>query len=73
MLRGEFLHVKWKIKSTGEVYEDKVDLRSRLPRNIKNHTVSFIAKGPQLYVYLVTPERRSLGSPPNGPRETEHY
>lgn len=32
--KPDFLYVKWRIKSTGEVYEDTVDLRSRLPFNM---------------------------------------
>jgi hypothetical protein len=69
MLRGEFLYVKWRIKSTGAVYEDKVDLRDRLPANIARHRITFLIRGPQLYVYLVPPEdvRRPKGKPPNGP------
>lgn len=57
MLRGDFLYVKWRIKSTGEVFEDTVDLRSRLPVNIKNYRIHFIIKGPQLYVFLISPDR----------------
>lgn len=67
MLRGDFLYVKWRIKSTGEMFEDTVDLRSRLPVGIKNHRIHFVIKGPQLYVYLISPERRPPGTPPNGP------
>ena len=68
MLRGDFLYVKWRIKSTSEVYEDNVDLRHRLPADIMGHRVHFIVRGPQLYVYLVTPEKRSPDEAPNGPR-----
>jgi hypothetical protein len=69
MLRGDFLYVKWRIKSTGEVYEDTVDLRHRLPKDITDHTITFLIRGPQLYVYLVTPERRAPDMSPNGPKE----
>ena len=31
---GEFLYVKWRIKATGEVLENKVDLRNRLATNM---------------------------------------
>ena len=67
MLVGDFLYVKWRIKDTGLVYEETVDLRQRLPRNIKDHTVYFDIKGAQLYVYLISPERRPPDMPPNGP------
>lgn len=69
MLRGDFLYVKWRIKSSGKVFEDTVDLKSRLPANIKGDVVYFIIRGPQLYVYLITPQRRPIGWPPNGPRK----
>lgn len=72
MLRGGFLYVKWKILSTGEIFEDTVDLRNRLPFNIYEHRVTFLIRGSQLYVYLVTPERRSPDTPPNGPK-MYHY
>ena len=73
MLRGDFLYVKWRIKSTGMVYEDTVDLRNRLPADIKDHRVTFIIRGPHLYVYLIPPEgrKRAKGKPPNGPRMYE--
>lgn len=57
MLVGDSLYVKWRIKRTGEVYQDTVDLRSRLPWQLKNHNIRFIVKGEQLYVYLITPEK----------------
>jgi hypothetical protein len=70
MPQGETLYVKWQIKATGDVYEDTVDLRNRLPPNISEHRIYFMIKGPRLYVYLVPPESRKLpsGSLPNGPR-----
>lgn len=67
MLRGEFLYVKWRLKSTGQVYEDNVDLRQRLPDDIKDHRVHFIIHGAQLYIYLITPERRTKDEPAIGP------
>jgi hypothetical protein len=72
MRRGDSLYVKWRIKSTGQVYEDTVDLRRRLPADITAHRIYFIIKGSQLYVYLITPERRSPGTPPNGPRPYQY-
>lgn len=57
MLVGDSLYVKWRIRSSGDVYQDTVDLRHRLPMDIKDHRIYFIAKGPQLYVYLISPEK----------------
>lgn len=53
ILRPDFLYVKWRIKATGEVLEDNVDLESRLPRDFSRHTVHFTVDGRQLYVYLI--------------------
>ncbi len=72
MLVGDFLYVKWRVKDTGQIYEDTVDLRHRLPYFIKDHTVYFDIKGPQLYVYLISPELRPPNMPPNGP-SMYHY
>jgi hypothetical protein len=54
---GDTLYVKWRIKSSGAMYEDTVDLKSRLPDDITHHLIYFIVSGPQLYVYLIGPER----------------
>ena len=67
MLRGSFLYVKWRIKTTGQIYEDTVDLRNRLPADIKDCRIYFIIHGPQLYVYLITPKPLPPDEPPNGP------
>lgn len=62
---GDFMYVKWRIKATGEVLEDRVDLRDRLPREMKDHGLTFVIDGRQLYLYIVTPEpKRPFDSPP---------
>ncbi len=63
---GEFLYVKWRIKATGEVFEDRVDLRERLPKNMTNHTVTFVPDGRQLHVYVETPF-------PRNPNDEKHF
>lgn len=60
ILRGDFLYVKWRIGKPGTneylgPYEDRVDLKSRLPADITNLTIHFVIHGPQLYVYLIWP------------------
>jgi hypothetical protein len=65
--RGDDLYVKWRIRATGEVVEETVDLRDKLPRNIKGHIIHFLIRGRQLYVYLISPERRPADWPPIGP------
>jgi hypothetical protein len=72
MLRGDELYVKWRLKNTGQVFEDTVDLKGRLPADIENCKVYFLVRGPQLYVYLITPVRRNKDEPPNGPVNTQY-
>lgn len=62
---GEFLLVKWRVKATGEVVEERVDLRDRLPKDMTDHELTFVIEGRQLYVYVVTPRRKkSFTEPP---------
>lgn len=70
--RGDMLYVKWRIKESGQIYEDKVDLKTRLPEKIENCIVYFVIKGKQLYVYLITPEKRPASLPP-GPLKIYAY
>jgi hypothetical protein len=63
MLRADELYVKWRVLSTDREYEETVDLRKRLPADIKDHRIHFAVKGPQLYVYLITPEPNPRGGP----------
>lgn len=67
MRRGDDLYVKWRLNSTGEVFEETVDLKSRLPADIKGSRIYFMVRGPQLYVYLITSQARAKDEPPNGP------
>lgn len=69
---GDFLYVNWRIKNPIRFweyigyYEDKVDLKKRLPADITNHRIHFVIKGPQLYVYLILPGLKAA-SEPTGP------
>lgn len=71
MLRGDDLYVKWRDKLSGQVFEKTIDLRSRLPADIYDHRIVFVIGGPrnsEVFVYLVSPERRPPDMAPNGPR-----
>jgi hypothetical protein len=57
---GDFLYVKWRIKETGEVFEDRVDLRERLPKNMTNHALTFSIDEKQLHVFVASPLPRKL-------------
>lgn len=61
---GDFLYVKWRIKATGEVLDDRVDLRPLLPKDMTRHRLTFVIDGRQLYVYLVTPTPKRVKTPP---------
>lgn len=51
---GASLYVKWRVNSAGKVYEDTVDLKSRLPADMDHQRIHFLIKGSQLYVYVIT-------------------
>lgn len=68
MRKGASLYVKWKVLSDDKVYEQTVDLRGRLPQDLTGWKVYFLVTGPQLYVYLISPETRPANVLPNGPR-----
>jgi hypothetical protein len=68
MKRPSFLYVKWRIRQSGEVFEDTVDLARRLPADIAERRVHFIVRGPQLYVYLIGPNRTQGAPSSSGPR-----
>ncbi|HEU5047343.1 MAG TPA: hypothetical protein VFT64_05800 [Rickettsiales bacterium] len=58
---GDSLYVKWRVKSTGKVYQDTVDLKSRLPSNMNNKEIHFLIKDTKLYVYLIASEPHEVG------------
>ena len=70
--RGDSLYVKWRIRSTSQIYEDTVDLKSRLPYDITGNTIYFIVKESVLMVYLVTREPRPPEMAPQGPEQTQY-
>lgn len=67
MLVGDSLYVKWRVPSTGKVYEDTVDLKSRLPWSMDHKILHFSIKGPQLNIYLVegddSTQLHAIGAP----------
>jgi len=76
ILLGDFLYVKWRDKMTGKVYEERVDLKSRLPspKEMQGQTIYFLVDDNRLFVYLVPDrdiggKRNHLppGKPANGP------
>ncbi|HTR34994.1 MAG TPA: hypothetical protein VMH80_03780 [Bryobacteraceae bacterium] len=50
---ADSLYVKWRVLATGNVYEDKVNLKSRLPSNMEDKTIHFMVEGSHLNVYVI--------------------
>jgi len=78
---ADFLYVKWRDKTTGQVYEDRVDLTTRLPpfEEMYRQTVYFLVEDNQLYVYLIPRtewgtklNHKPRGQRPNGPFGYHH-
>ena len=59
MAVAESLHVRWRLRGTGEELQETVDLRGRLPADMTGHEIYFIVRGRRLLVYVVSPA--SLG------------
>ena len=64
---GESLYVRWRIRATGEVLEDTVDLRGRLPNDMAGREIYFVVDQRQLRVYLVGTRARGAGDAGIGP------
>jgi len=79
---ADFFYIKWRDKTTGQMYEERVDLKHRLPplRKMDGTTIFWLIEDNQLYVYLIpdsgnqfTPlNRRPPDQPPNGPAKYDH-
>lgn len=52
--RGEYFYMKWKNSISGETFERKVELKSKLPIDIFDHTISYRIRNDRLTIYLVT-------------------
>ncbi len=61
---GDFLYVKWRVRATNKTYEERIDLRHRLPVNMADHGLTFVIDGSQLYAYVITPKGKVYGTPP---------
>lgn len=63
MQRPDRLFVQWRIRTTGESFEDTVDLDRRLPADIRTREIYFVIKGSTLCVYLVRKDVLPKGAP----------
>jgi hypothetical protein len=78
---GDFVYVKWRDKATQKVYEDRVDLKSRLPavKDMRGTKIYVLIDDNQLYVYLIPDydwntkrNHRPADKLPNGPSGYEY-
>lgn len=51
---GDDFYAKWRDKNTGQIYEDTVDLKSRLPFSMDRQRLKPIIEGSQLYIYVIS-------------------
>lgn len=65
----KIFYVKWLDNATGQVREVTLDLPKKLPKDFSgNHRFFASFKHGQLYVYVITPDKRPVNVPPDGPR-----
>jgi hypothetical protein len=61
-------YMKWLDKQTGKIHEVTIDLVKKLPKDFsRKHRFFASFKQGQLYVYVVTPERRPKNEAAQGP------
>lgn len=69
----KIFYIKWLDKDTGKEHSVTLDLPKKLPKDYgENHRFFASFKQGQLYVYVITPDRRADDEPPNGPRATDY-
>ena len=69
---GDTLYVKWRTRSTNEVFEDLVNLKPLLPADMNRQRIYFVVQGKQLFVYRIEPIPRPADWPVVGPRKFQY-
>jgi len=79
---ADFFYVKWRDRTTGQIYEERVDLKSRLPppRKMEGTNIHWMIEDNQLYLHLIpysdhndpSLNRLPPGKPPNGPAKYDN-
>lgn len=69
---GDTLYVKWRTRSTNEVFEDLVNLKPLLPADMSRQRIYFMVQGKQLFVYRIEPVQRPKEWPVVGPRKFQY-
>ena len=69
---GETLYVKWRTKSTNEVFEDLVNLKPLLSADMHRQRIYFVVQAKQLFIYRIEPLTRPPEWPIVGPRKFQN-
>lgn len=54
---GKSVYMKWRVKSTGNIFEDKVELNNPIVGGIKNKRLYCVIDGKQLYLLIMDLEK----------------
>ena len=65
---GEELYVKWRVKSTKEVFERTINLRSLLPVDIYGATIDFTIEDQTISIFVIYEKYKDKNAPSIGPR-----
>ncbi len=55
---ADVLYVKWRIENSEKIFEERIDLKSRMPSDLKGQIVYFDIDGAQLSVYVISRKMR---------------
>lgn len=64
---ADFLYVKWRVENSPKIFEESVDLKSRIPADLKGQIVYLDINGSELSVYLISRKLRSAEDEKVGP------
>ena len=70
---GEELYVKWRIKSTKEIFERTVNLRMLLPEQMRGKVLTFTVIDKEIEVFVVERTLKRKDAPSLGPKTYELY
>ncbi len=69
---GDTQFVKWRTRSTGEVFEDLVNLKALLPADMNNQRIYFVVQEKRLFIYRIEQVPRPQDWPIVGPRKFQY-
>lgn len=73
MLRPSELYVKWRVLSTGIEYERAVNLKQKLPADIRSKVITFTVQDQTITVFLASYDAKPYGMPAMGPKVWSSY